>query len=528
MGKAVIYIRVSDARQVDNTSLDGQEKTCREWCLRNGHEVTRVFVERGESAKSANRTEFQAMFRDLSATTDGSVSHVVVYKFDRFSRDAEDGAAYRMLLRRMGIALRSATEATDDSPAGKLLTTMLGGIAQFDNDVRAERTRTGMKNRFETGRWQWPAPTGYLTGSKSGPSLVPDPERAPHVSRLFELVATGAHTKASALAQVSAQGLRSRKGAPLTQETIRKILVNPLYMGEISIRTWGKTVRGDYAPLVSEETFDCVQRVLSGRALPAVAHVKARPDFPLRGLILCPDCGKLVTASLSTGKLGKKFGYYRCRHAKGHMNVSSTRVETSFVDLLERLAPKPERMALIERIFRAAWKGRIRGSEIEAAFLRRELAKEQTRKQTILERMADGTLDGEDFKQMNQKIKDKIANLRMRLALSDSGKLDIEAAIEYLTHILWNTSIAWQTSDLQRKSVIQRRMFPKGLQWSSGGFGTPVTHSIYMPLGDTSVGEAVLVAPQGFRGAVNKGDKDVFHIIPHAVPQTKKWDSYPD
>ena len=36
MPKAIIYVRVSDARQVENTSLDGQEKVCREWCHSNG------------------------------------------------------------------------------------------------------------------------------------------------------------------------------------------------------------------------------------------------------------------------------------------------------------------------------------------------------------------------------------------------------------------------------------------------------------------------------------------------------------
>jgi len=80
-----------------------------------------------------------------------------------------------------------------------------------------------MKNRLESGRWQWPAPTGYLSGSKSGSSLVIDPERRPLIARLFELVATGEHTKASALASVTALGLRSHKSVPLTQETVRKI-----------------------------------------------------------------------------------------------------------------------------------------------------------------------------------------------------------------------------------------------------------------------------------------------------------------
>jgi site-specific DNA recombinase len=327
MPKAIIYVRVSDARQVENTSLDSQEKVCREWCHTNGLEVSRVFIERGESAKSADRTQFQAMFLHLAQAGKGKFSHVVVYKFDRFSRNVDDGGMYRMELRKLGISLRSATENTDDSPAGRFLTTVLSAKDQLDNDTRAERTLAGMKATLEKGRWQWPAPTGYISGGKAGPSLIIDPERGHLIAKLFELVATGEHTKASALAAVTALGLRSRKGVPLTQETIRKILVNSLYAGEIFIKSWGKSVKGDYAPLVSQSVFDRVQSVLMARAPAQVPHVRERDDFPLRGLILCSVCLKPVTASRSTGKLGNKFAYYRCHRVKGHLNVKAETVE---------------------------------------------------------------------------------------------------------------------------------------------------------------------------------------------------------
>jgi hypothetical protein len=111
------------------------------------------------------------------------------------------------------------------------------------------------------------------------PSLVIDPVRGPLIARMFELIATGEHTKASALAAVTALGLLSHKGRPLTQETIRKLLVNRLCMGEMFIEGWGQCVKGDFEPLVSESVFDRVQTVLSGRAPAPVAHVREREDF---------------------------------------------------------------------------------------------------------------------------------------------------------------------------------------------------------------------------------------------------------
>jgi site-specific DNA recombinase len=238
--------------------------------------------------------------------------------------------------------------------------------------------------------------------------------------------------------------------------------------------------------------------VLTGRAPTFVPHVRERADFSLRGLITCPHCGKAVTGSISTGKAGNKFGYYRCHRVNGHMNVRAEVVEREFVDMLNRLTPKPERMALIERVFRASWADRNQVAAQESAALKRELATEEARKRRVLNQMADGVLSHEDFASMNNEATEKIADLRMRLALSQSGELDLETAIEYLNHLLWNTSTIWQTSDLQGKQKLQRRLFPKGLTFEKTGFGTPVTHSIYTLLVSDSVDAAELVAPQGF------------------------------
>jgi hypothetical protein len=53
----VIYCRVSSKEQVEGTSLESQEVACREYASRNNVTVSKVFVERGESAKFADRTQ---------------------------------------------------------------------------------------------------------------------------------------------------------------------------------------------------------------------------------------------------------------------------------------------------------------------------------------------------------------------------------------------------------------------------------------------------------------------------------------
>lgn len=200
------------------------------------------------------------------------------------------------------------------------------------------------------------------------------------------------------------------------------------------------------------------------------------------------------------------------------MNVRAEVVESAFVDMLNRLTPKPERLALIERIFRASWTVRIHGAAQESAAFKRELATEKARKKRVLNQMADGVLSREDFPTMNNDATERIVDLRMRLALSQSDELDLETAIEYLTHLLWNTSTIWQTSDLQGKQKLQRRLFPNGLIFEKSSFGTPVTHSIYTLLVSDSVDEAVLVAPRDSEAVKINEIQKYFATVPLSVP----------
>jgi hypothetical protein len=86
---------------------------------------------------------------------------VVVYNLTRFAREKYDHFALRAHLKSLGISLRSATEPIDDTSTGKLMEGVLAAFALFDNDVRSERTRAGMRAALELGRWTFCAPLGW-------------------------------------------------------------------------------------------------------------------------------------------------------------------------------------------------------------------------------------------------------------------------------------------------------------------------------------------------------------------------------
>src|SRR3989454_3393573 len=221
---AVIYVRVSTKEQTETLSLPTQLKGGEEYCERQGFQVLARFREEGESAKTVDRTELQKLLQ-FCRTHKGRVQFVVVFNLTRFAREKYDHFALRAHLKSLGISLRSATEPIDDTSTGKLMEGLLASFAQFDNDVRSDRTRAGMRAALELGRWTFPAPIGYLNAPKwAGKSLTPDPERAPLVKQAFEEFATGRFTKHEVMARVTRLGLRTRRGHALSPQSFGQML----------------------------------------------------------------------------------------------------------------------------------------------------------------------------------------------------------------------------------------------------------------------------------------------------------------
>jgi DNA invertase Pin-like site-specific DNA recombinase len=139
-----IYVRVSTKEQTENLSLPTQLRACEEYCRRQGYDIFERFHEEGERAKSTDGSQLQNLLT-FCRLNKGRVHFVVVFNLTRFARDKYDHFALRSHLQSLGISLRSATEPIDDTSTGKLMEGVLAAFAQFDNDVRADRTRAGMK-----------------------------------------------------------------------------------------------------------------------------------------------------------------------------------------------------------------------------------------------------------------------------------------------------------------------------------------------------------------------------------------------
>ncbi len=322
--RAVIYLRVSTSKQADKDfdpegySLPAQREACQRKAEALDAEVVEEYLDRGESARTADRPNFQAMIERIKTKQD--VDYVIVDKLDRFARNRRDDANILFDLRMAGANLVSVKENVDETPAGQLLHAILAGINEFYSRNNGTETIKGMRQKVQVGGTPYRAPLGYLNARKvvTGREIriiTFDQERAPLIRAAFELYATGEWTLQALLDELTARGLRTRPPGerpvkPVTLPVFARILHNPYYMG--IVRWNGVEYEGRHDPLIDAETFARVQEIMAAHFL--AGDKQRRHNHYLKGSVYCRRCGSRLCLTNAKGR----YLYFFCagRHQR--------------------------------------------------------------------------------------------------------------------------------------------------------------------------------------------------------------------
>jgi len=152
---AICYTRVSTKEQQDtNMSLQYQRQVIDEYARRENIRIVAYFGGKYESAQSDGRKEFSRMLEFIKKNT-GSVSQILVYAVDRFSRTG--GGAIKLaqdLREKFGVAINAVSQPSDvNTPTGVFQQNIQFLFSNYDNVLRRQRVIAGMTYKFERGEW---------------------------------------------------------------------------------------------------------------------------------------------------------------------------------------------------------------------------------------------------------------------------------------------------------------------------------------------------------------------------------------
>ena len=318
---AVIYLRVSTKEQAETGgetegySIPAQREACLRKAEALGAQVVAEFVERGESATTANRPELQRM---LALLDEQPVGYVIVHKVDRLARSRADDALITLRLHEARIGLVSCTESIDETPSGRLLHGIMASIAEFYSRNLASEVVKGAIQKAKSGGTPGKAPIGYLNvrdtiEGREARTVKVDPERAPLMQWAFEQFASGDWTIRTMGAELERRGLKTPAGPrtpskPLSHNQLHRCLRNPYYKGVV--RYSGVAYPGKHKPLVSEKLWDQVQAVLDANNHAGVHSTKH--DHYLKGSVFCGQCSSRLILSHTKNRHGTIYPYFVC------------------------------------------------------------------------------------------------------------------------------------------------------------------------------------------------------------------------
>jgi site-specific DNA recombinase len=470
MKTADLYIRVSTDEQADRGySQRNQEEVLRRHCEANQISVKRVIFE-DHSAKTFNRPQWNFLLSELRKHK-GQSDLILFTKWDRFSRNAGD--AYQMIsvLRKLGVEPQAMEQPLDLSiPENKMMLAFYLAAPEVENDRRGLNTLHGMRRARKEGRWMGPAPFGYANKiTEEGKKYIAPKEPEASVIRwAFNQVLSAGRDSICSIWQTARQ-----KGLKCSKNAFWVIIRNPVYCGKIFVGKFkeeeSRWVKGQHEPLITDCVFYQAQDTLDGKKRIYISK-KRTQDYPMRGFLICPDCGRLLTASSAQGRT-KKYFYYHCKlPCKARFHTHET--HDLFSKELKKFIPRPGMTEVYKEVIQSLYKKQSRGGREDLREIREELELLNKRIAKARDRMIDDELDAADYKAVKTECEKKITVLESRLFAVGSGDSNIEALLAKGLENLAQLEQFWEEATAERKRLIIGSIFPEKLIFDGSRFQT--------------------------------------------------------
>ena len=487
--KGIIYCRVSSQEQTKGTSLDGQKQACLEYAENKGIKVVKIFIEKGESATAANRTELIKAL-DFCKENKNEIVAFIVWKIDRFARNTVDHYGLIAQLSKYGTRLHSVTEPISDDPIGRMTEAMLAGYAQFENDIRKQRCEGGLQRQLAQGIWPWTPPIGYLQAKKITDRRKtrpdePDPERFYFIQKGIRAYMNGRYSLSELAKITSDWGLRTRTDKPMTKQLWERTLKNKFYAGIIVSPWTGQESQGQHQPMITLEEYNQIQLVKRGFSRNALApRLHLHPDFPLRSFVLCA-CGGKLSASWRQGR-SKKYPRYHCfnRNCQHYTHsIDKFDLEDKFKEFLTSITPQENYLKLFEETVLGTWKGNYTVVKQERTHYEGQLKKLEDQRGRLIEMRMKNEISKEEFLKLKDNLDNQITGVYISRNEVKISEFDFEAAVIYAVNFARDVVCLWQEADddVRQKQRLQKLVLPKGITYdkNAGEFGTAVLSQIF-------------------------------------------------
>ncbi|MHB8062340.1 MAG: recombinase family protein [Ruminiclostridium sp.] len=320
------YIRLSvNKADQPSDSIENQKKIIEGYSETNlGLQFEKFYIDDKSSGRDFNRPAFNEMLEDIRA---GKINCVIVKDLSRLGRSLIDVGYYvQMFFPSQKVRFISIANGIDTLDGmtnitfGKLPSDRISLTSLMDEQYAidiSKKAQSVLNDYIKEGKHVAPrAPYGYRKSDSDCHTLVPDVKSAVVVKDIFSMALSKISINeivrrlntAGTLTPISyaiSQGLKGNynQGNGLwNSRTVKDILTNQTYVGDLQQGKDKHVVQNTHEPLVRRDVFDAVQQLISAGASISPNKTNApREDNILRGKVICGCCGSKMQRRKGSG-----------------------------------------------------------------------------------------------------------------------------------------------------------------------------------------------------------------------------------
>lgn len=324
-----IYIRLSQEDkdkkyESDSESVVNQKELLRNYVKNNNFNLVKEYVDDGFSGTDFERPGFKSLLEDIN---NKKINCVIVKDLSRLGRDhVMTGYYIETFFPENNIRFISILESFDSfkNQASNDSSTFIIACNDYYSKQNSIKIRNVLNEKRKNGKFVGSLPCyGYMRDPEDKGHLIPNPETAPIVKKIFKWRADGigpteianrlnkAHIVTPSGYKKTNYSSRLIDRDNWNISTVKKILINRIYTGDLVQHTQTKVnykskkkitldeklwivVENTHEPLVDKDTFDYVNN-LRKRNTRNYEIKTDREKRLLEGKLFCKECGNRLT-----------------------------------------------------------------------------------------------------------------------------------------------------------------------------------------------------------------------------------------
>ena len=324
-----IYIRLSQEDkdkkyESDSESVINQKELLRNYVKNNNFNLVKEYVDDGFSGTDFERPGFKSLLEDIN---NKKINCVIVKDLSRLGRDhVMTGYYIETFFPENNIRFISILESFDSfkNQASNDSSTFIIACNDYYSKQNSIKIRNVLNEKRKSGKFVGSLPCyGYMRDPEDKGHLIPNPETAPIIKKIFKWRADGigpteianrlnkAHIVTPSGYKKTNYSSRLIDRDNWNISTVKKILINRIYTGDLVQHTQTKVnykskkkitldeklwivVENTHEPLVDKDTFDYVNN-LRKRNTRNYEIKTDREKRLLEGKLFCKECGNRLT-----------------------------------------------------------------------------------------------------------------------------------------------------------------------------------------------------------------------------------------